>query len=119
MNTIVQPNAIEVLPVTSLTLAPKNPRHHSVSNVKKIAQSLQSYGWTTPVLITDKGEVIAGHSRLLAAQQLTITEVPCIRLSHLTPELVESYRIADNRLALDSEWDDELLRDTLGKRAAH
>jgi len=72
-------------------------------------QSIQVYGWTTPILVTDGLEVIAGHGRLLAAQKLGIELVPCIRLKHLTPALVKAYRIADNRLTLDSDWDDELL----------
>lgn len=100
---------IEIIPVGQLKVFEGNPRHHSEMNVAKIAQSIRTYGWTTPVLIDADNEVIAGHGRLLAAHTLGITEVPCIRLAHLTPELIKAYRIADNRLALDSEWDDELL----------
>jgi hypothetical protein len=76
-------------------------------------KSIQTYGWTTPILVTDGLEVIAGHGRLLAAQKLGIESVPCIRLSHLTPALVKAYRIADNRLTLDSDWDDEVLASVL------
>ena len=100
---------VEQVRLDALIPSPTNPRRHSDSNVAKIARSIETYGWTTPVLITDAMDVIAGHGRLLAAQKLGLEEVPCIRLSHLTPQLVEAYRIADNRLALDSDWDEELL----------
>lgn len=100
---------IEMISVSALKAFAANPRHHSEANVEKIAASIQTYGWTTPVLIDSQNEVIAGHGRLLAAAMLGLSEVPCIRLAHLTPELIKAYRIADNRLALDSEWDDELL----------
>src|SRR5579862_9395453 len=100
---------IEPVRLDRLVPSPSNPRRHSEANVAKIARSIETHGWTTPVLITDAFDVIAGHGRLLAAAKLGLQEVPCIRLSHLTPQLVEAYRIADNRLALDSDWDDELL----------
>jgi DNA modification methylase len=109
----VQTKEIELLEALSLKPIATNPRRHSRDNVAKIARSIQTYGWTTPVLITDALEVIAGHGRLLAAKQLGQDQIPCIRLSHLTPELVEAYRIADNRLALDSEWDDQLLTEAI------
>jgi DNA modification methylase len=109
----VRRKEIELLEAGTLKPFPTNPRRHSRDNVAKIARSIQTYGWTTPVLITDACEVIAGHGRLLAAKQIGQSQIPCIRLSHLTPELVEAYRIADNRLALDSEWDDQLLTEAI------
>ena len=75
----------------------------------KVAASIASYGWTVPLLVTEDGEVIAGHGRLLAARHLGLTEVPVIRLSHLTPEQVRAYRVADNQLVLAGAWDEELL----------
>jgi ParB-like nuclease domain len=104
---------VEVLPIDSLRLAKMNPRQHSAANVDKIAQSIRTYGWTTPIFVSDQLEVIAGHGRLYAARKLGITEAPCIRLSHLSPKLVESYRIADNRLGLDSDWDEDILGSVL------
>lgn len=109
---------IEIISVADLKPVPANPRFHSPANVDKIAHSIRTYGWTTPVLIDAQNEVIAGHGRLLAAQRLALTEVPCIRLAHLTPQLVRAYRIADNRLALDSEWDDDLLAAALKELSA-
>ncbi|HYN37635.1 MAG TPA: site-specific DNA-methyltransferase, partial [Rhodospirillales bacterium] len=81
----------------------------SEEQVAKIAASLVEYGWTAPVLVADDGEVIAGHGRLLAAQYLGLSEVPVIRLGHLTPAQVRACRIADNRFAELAGWDDELL----------
>ena len=101
---------IELLPIADLVPYANNPRTHPKANVAKLAESLRQYGWTNPVLITDSREIIAGHGRVLAANKLGLAEAPCIRLSHLTPEQVKAYRIADNRLGLDSDWDDELLR---------
>lgn len=102
--------AIESIALRELVPYASNPRTHPPANVAKLAESLKQYGWTNPVLITDAKEIIAGHGRVLAANKLGLTEAPCIRLSHLTPEQVKAYRIADNRLGFDSDWDDELLR---------
>ncbi len=103
------PAQIEQWPVARLLPYARNARTHSEAQVAKLAASLVEFGWTAPVLVADDGSVIAGHGRLLAAQQLGLDEVPVIRLSHLTPEQVRAYRIADNRLALDAGWDEELL----------
>ena len=103
------PEQIELLPIARLKPYERNPRLHSDDQVAKIAASLAEFGFTAPLLIADDGEIVAGHGRLLAAQHLGLTEVPVIRLSQLTPEQVRAYRIADNRLAELSEWNDELL----------
>ena len=103
------PEQIEQWPVARLKPYERNPRLHSDDQVAKVAASIASYGWTVPLLVTEDGEVIAGHGRLLAARHLGLTEVPVIRLSHLTPEQVRAYRVADNQLVLAGAWDDELL----------
>jgi DNA modification methylase len=103
------PEQIEQWPVARLKPYSSNARTHSDDQVAKIAASLVEYGWTAPVMVSDDGEIVAGHGRLLAAQHLGLNEVPIIRLSHLTPEQVRAYRIADNRLSELSGWDDELL----------
>src|SRR5512134_2220840 len=103
------PEQIEQWPLARLKPYAKNARTHSDDLVAKIAASLAEYGWTAPVMVADDGEIVAGHGRLLAAQHLDLEEVPVIRLSHLTPEQVRAYCIADNRLAELSGWDDELL----------
>ena len=103
------PEQIESWPIARLKPYANNARTHSDDQIARIAASLVEYGFTSPLLITDDGEIVAGHGRLLAAQHLGLTEVPVIRLSQLTPEQVRAYRIADNRLAELSEWNDELL----------
>ncbi|MFZ1415135.1 MAG: ParB/Srx family N-terminal domain-containing protein, partial [Defluviicoccus sp.] len=103
------PEQIEQWPIARLKPYANNARTHSDDQIAKIAASLVEYGFTSPLLIADDGEIVAGHGRLLAAQHLGLGEVPVIRLSQLTPEQVRAYRIADNRLAELSEWNDELL----------
>lgn len=103
------PDLIERLPIAALLPHPTNPRAHSKSQVAAIAASMRRFGWTLPVLIDDGNNVIAGHGRLLAAAELGITEVPAIRLAHLTPDEARAYRIADNQLVLAGDWKDDLL----------
>lgn len=88
----------------------RNSRTHSDSQVAQIAASIREFGFTNPVLIDDKDGIIAGHGRVLAARKLKLDEVPCIRLSHLTEAQKKAYVIADNKLALNSGWDEELLK---------
>ena len=108
---------IETWPVEQLNLYPANARKHSKEQLKMIAASIQEYGWTVPVLIDKGGEVIAGHGRILAAQSIGITEVPAIKLEHLTPAQARAYRIADNRIGDLSEWDMEALEKELRELA--
>src|SRR5512143_3635990 len=107
------PEQIEHWPVARLKPYERNPRLHSGGQLAKVAASIASYGWTVPLLVTEDGEVIAGHGRLLAAQHLGLTEVPVIRLSHLSAEQARAYRVADNQLVLAGEWNEELLASEL------
>ena len=100
---------IEVLPVEGITPYINNSRTHSDSQVAQVAASIQEFGFTNPILIDADNSIIAGHGRLLAAQRLGITEVPCIRLGYLTDHQKRAYVIADNKLALNAGWDIELL----------
>jgi DNA modification methylase len=103
------PEQIEHWPIARLKPYERNPRTHSDDQVAKVAASIVGYGWTVPLLVTEDGELIAGHGRLLAARHLGLTEVPVIRLAHLSPEQVRAYRVADNQLVLAGAWDEELL----------
>ena len=105
--------AIEYLPIGSLTPYARNARTHSDAQVAQIAASIAEFGWTNPVLIDEAGVIIAGHGRVMAAQQLGIDPVPCIRLAHLTDAQRRAYVLADNRLALNAGWDDALLAQEL------
>ena len=91
-----------------------NSRTHSESQVAQVAASIKEFGFTNPVLIDDDNMIIAGHGRIQAAMRLGLAEVPCIRLSHLTENQKKAYIIADNKLALNAGWDEELLRLELG-----
>lgn len=86
-----------------------NSRTHSADQVTQIAASIAEFGFTNPVLIDDKGVIIAGHGRVQAAQKLKLQEVPCIVLAGLTEAQKKAYVIADNRLALNAGWDNEML----------
>ncbi|MGG5823766.1 site-specific DNA-methyltransferase [Falsiroseomonas sp. HW251] len=88
----------------------RNARTHSDAQVAQIAASIREFGFTNPVLTDGARGVIAGHGRLLAARKLGLTEVPTIELSHLTPAQRRAYILADNKLALNAGWDDDLLR---------
>src|SRR5512132_2906994 len=109
------PEQIEQWAIARLKPYERNPRIHSDDQVAKGAASIASYGWTVPLLVTADGEVIAGHGRLLAAQHLGLTEVPVIRLFHLSAEQVRAYRVADNQLVLP---DDRLVDGRLTHRRA-
>ena len=87
-----------------------NSRTHSESQIKQIAASIREFGFTNPILIDEGGSVIAGHGRLVAAELLSLDEVPTITLEGLTEAQRKAYVIADNKLALNSGWDDELLK---------
>ena len=88
----------------------RNSRTHSDAQVAQIAASIKEFGFTNPILIDEQGGIIAGHGRVLAAQKLNLTEVPAIELAHLSETQKRAYVIADNKLALNAGWDDELLR---------
>ena len=88
----------------------RNSRTHSDAQVAQIAASIKEFGFTNPVLIDEDGGIIAGHGRTLAARKLGLGEVPCLRLAHLTEAQKKAYIIADNKLALNAGWDDEMLK---------
>lgn len=88
----------------------RNARTHSDTQVAQIAASIREFGWTNPILVDGESGVIAGHGRLLAARQLGMEEVPCIELAGLSDTQRRAYIIADNKLALNAGWDEELLR---------
>lgn len=93
----------------------RNARTHSESQVAQIAASIREFGWTNPVLVDGQNGVIAGHGRLLAARKLGMQTVPVIELSGLTPAQKRAYIIADNKMALNAGWDEELLSLELGE----
>lgn len=103
------PKKIEHLATDSLIPYARNSRTHSEEQVIQVAASIREFGFTNPVLIDGAGGIIAGHGRVLAARHLGMEKVPCIRLGHLTELQKRAYVIADNKLALNSEWDENML----------
>jgi len=103
-------NQIESLPVSDLIPYARNSRTHSDEQVTQIAASIREFGFTNPVLIDSNGTIIAGHGRVMAAKKVGLAEVPCLRLGHLSPSQIRAYVIADNKLALNAGWDDEMLK---------
>jgi len=96
--------------VTELIPYVKNSRTHSDEQVAQIAASIKEFGWTNPILVDGDNGIIAGHGRLMAARKLGYTEVPTIELKDLTEAQKKAYIIADNRLALNAGWDNEMLK---------
>jgi DNA modification methylase len=107
------PGKLEHWNIDRLRPYERNPRTHSPEQITKIAASLLEFGWTNPILVDGDAGIIAGHGRLLAARELGMTTVPVIELTHLTEAQKRAYVIADNRLALDAGWDEDLLADEL------
>lgn len=87
-----------------------NARTHSDAQVAQIAGSIKEFGFNNPVLIDEESGIIAGHGRVLAARKLNLNTVPCIKLNHLSPAQRKAYILADNKLALNAGWDNDILR---------
>jgi len=107
------PHHIEHLAPTSLRPWPGNARTHSKRQVKQLAGSIRVFGFTSPVLIDERGTILAGHGRVLAAMELGLESIPSIRLSGLSEAQKRAYVLADNKLALNAGWDEELLAQEL------
>jgi DNA modification methylase len=109
-----QPGLVIVYrPLGGLKLDPVNPRRHSKKQIRQIAESIRVFGFNVPILIDHDLNVICGHGRLLACRELGFTEVPTLRLDHLTPAQARAFMIADNRLTEIASWDDRLLAEQL------
>lgn len=106
---------IQPRPIEGLIPYARNSRTHSDEQVAQIAASIREFGWTNPVLVDGDNGIIAGHGRVLAARKLGMEEVPCIELAHLSEAQKKAYIIADNKLALNAGWDNELLALELGE----
>lgn len=103
----------EMWPIERLIPYGRNARTHSDQQINQIASSIAAFGFVNPILVEPDGSIIAGHGRLLAARKLGYTEVPVIVLSHLTQNEKRAFMLADNKLALNAGWNEELLRQEL------
>ncbi len=101
---------INLVKTTELIPYANNSRTHSDEQVNQIAASIKEFGFNNPILIDEDNGIIAGHGRLMAAKKLGIDTLPCVRLGHLTEAQRKAYIIADNKLALNADWDFELLQ---------
>ena len=103
-NTLIYVNVEKLIPYAN------NARKHSSEQIKLIQSSLREFGFINPVIIDKDNGIIAGHGRVIAAKREGITEIPCVKVEHLTEAQKKAYILADNRLAEMSEWDEELLK---------
>jgi DNA modification methylase len=100
---------IEYLNVGELRPQPRNARTHTKKQIRQIANSIRTFGFTNAILIDDDKTILAGHGRIEAAKSLGMARIPCVRLSDMTTAQKRAYAIADNKLALNAGWDEELL----------
>jgi DNA modification methylase len=100
-------------PIDEIKSDPANPRLHSKNQIRKLANSIKTFGFNVPVLVDAELNVVGGHGRLAACRTLGVAEMPTLCLDHLSPAQLRAFRIADNRLSELAEWDDELLAQQL------
>src|SRR5262245_5327080 len=104
---------VEQVLISSLKPYPTNPRTHTRKQIRQIAESIRTFGWTNPVLVDADGRIIAGHGRVEAAKLLGAPQVPVLRIDDLTEAQIKAYVIADNKLAELAGWDAEILANEL------
>ena len=101
---------MQLVPISKLVPYVNNARTHSPEQVMKLRSSLREFGFINPIIIDRDYGIIAGHGRLFAAKEEGITEVPCVFVDYLTEAQKKAYILADNRMAMDAGWDEDLLR---------
>ncbi|MGK7651960.1 ParB N-terminal domain-containing protein [Roseovarius sp. B08] len=105
---------IELIAISDPKPWARNARTHSKKQVRQIAESIETFGFTNPVLIDERRTILAGHGRVEAARLLGRDEVPCLRLDYMSEDEKRAYVLADNKLALNAGWDEDLLAAELG-----
>jgi DNA modification methylase len=106
---------VERWPITKLIPHPRNARTHSEEQVSQIAASIREWGWTNPILVTEKGSIIAGHGRVLGARKLGLADVPVMVARGWSKAQIQAYALADNKLALNAGWDEAMLALEIGE----
>ncbi|MCB1328395.1 MAG: ParB N-terminal domain-containing protein [Maritimibacter sp.] len=106
--------SIKLIAISDLHPWARNARTHSRKQIRQIAESIETFGFTNPVLIDENRTILAGHGRVAAAKLLGWSEVPCLRLDHMSAAEKRAYVLADNKLALNAGWDEDLLAEELG-----
>ena len=110
--------SLSLRPIESLTVYDRNARKHSAKQIEKLAASIREFGFNAPVLVDGKGVILAGHGRLEAARKLGLKEVPVVPLTHLNDAQRRAYILADNRIADEATWDEDLLAAELAALSA-
>ena len=105
--------SVEYIPPDDLKSYGRNARTHSRKQIRQIADSIRIFGFTNPILIDSQNMILAGHGRVEAAALLAMAKVPCVRIETMTPEQKRAYVLADNKLAMNAGWDEELLAEEL------
>jgi DNA modification methylase len=113
MKPIAMPKQVELWAVDRLSAVERRVRIHSALQIEQIVNSIGEFGFTNPILVNPEGRIIVGYARYLAAKKAGLTEVPVIVLAHLSEAQQRAYRIADNQLALNASWDEEVLKEEL------
>jgi ParB-like chromosome segregation protein Spo0J len=98
-------NQVQMMPISSLNAYDDNPRIHGEDQIDAIKKAINEWGWTIPILVDEKNMVIAGHGRLMAAEDLGIDQVPCMVAKGWTDEQKRAYVIADNKIQEKGQWD--------------
>jgi len=106
---VLSGNGIEMVPIATLQANKRNARKHSESQVADLATSIKRFGFNNPIFIDGSNTIWAGHGRVMAAKKAGLTEVPCIRATNLSEAKLRAYALADNRIALNAFWDNDLL----------
>jgi ParB-like chromosome segregation protein Spo0J len=106
---------VERWPIAKLIPHPRNARTHSEEQVSQIAASIREWGWTNPILVTEKGSIIAGHGRVLGARELGLVDVPVMVARGWSKAQIQAYALADNKLALNAGWDEAMLALEIGE----
>ena len=104
---------VERRSLKTLKVSDRNARVHSAAQIDQLVRSIETFGWTIPLLVDEHGVVIAGHGRLLAARKMGLKHAPCLIAQGWREDQKRAYRLADNRLAENSAWDADLLRGEL------
>jgi hypothetical protein len=107
------PDKIENLAVVDLVPYARNARTHTEKQVDLLARSMKEFGFTNPILVDREGGIVAGHGRVLAAKRLGLDAVPCLRVDWLNEAQKKAYVLADNKMAMHSGWDKNLLANEL------
>ena len=106
--------SIKMIAISALQPWARNARTHSKKQIREIAESIETFGFTNPVLIDENRTILAGHGRVAAARLVGLAEVPCLRFDHMSAAEKRAYVLADNKLALNAGWDEDLLAEELG-----